>query len=96
MKTLQDIQRILNKNMDYFREEYHVKELAIFGSRTGKDFDSSSDLDILVTFSKPIGLKFVTLADELEALLKMKVDLVSKEAVRPKMMKFISKNLVHV
>src|ERR1700730_1227663 len=51
---------------------YGVKELAVFGSATRLDMDSSSDIDILVDFESNarIGfVRFAALAEELEALL---------------------------
>jgi len=45
---------------------------------------------------KPIGLKFVELADYLEDLLNIKVDLLSKGAVKPKMLKYVMEDLAYV
>ena len=47
-------------------------------NKTIKEFEES-DLDILVEFNRPIGLDFVDLADELENILNLKVDLVFKK-----------------
>src|SRR5271166_4085656 len=65
---------------------YHVQELSLFGSALGTDFRPESDLDFLVEFTPgaSIGLlEFGKLQEELEALLKRKVDLVSKRGLRP-------------
>ena len=45
---------------------------------------------------QPVGFEFVDLAIELEKLFKHKVDLVSRKAIRPKMLPFIEKDLVYV
>ena len=46
--------------------------------------------------TRPIGLDFVSLADELESMLRHKVDLVPANAVKPKMMEHIREDIVYV
>ena len=79
-----------------FASKYHLKSIGIFGSFTREDFQDDSDIDILVEFDQPIGIEFIDLANELEELLKIKVDLVSKKGVKPKYLKEIQKDLVYV
>ncbi|EMS32133.1 DNA polymerase [Mariniradius saccharolyticus AK6] len=55
----------------------------MFGSVTRSDFTSDSDVDLVVDFSKPIGIEFVDLADFLEEKLQRKVDLLSFKGIRP-------------
>jgi predicted nucleotidyltransferase len=54
------------------------------------------DIDILVEFRKPIGIEFIDLADELEEILKLKVDLVSKKGIKDKYLKSIETELEYV
>ena len=77
-------------------KKYHLKKLGVFGSYVRGEETQASDLDVIVDFEKPIGLDFVTLADELESMLGVKVDLVSSNAVKPRMMESIKKELVYV
>lgn len=64
---------------------YHVKRIGLFGSFVRGDQKPASDVDILVEFSQPIGLfKFLELEERLETLLGMKVDLVSRKALKPR------------
>jgi predicted nucleotidyltransferase len=70
--------------------------MGIFGSFARNEQSDTSDIDILVEFDKPIGLKFVDLANELEMILNNKVDLVSKNGVRPKLMKYILQDIQYV
>jgi predicted nucleotidyltransferase len=70
--------------------------MGIFGSFARNEQSDTSDIDILVEFDKPIGLKFVDLANELEMILNNKVDLVSKNGVKPKLMKYILQDIQHV
>ncbi len=89
------INSIRDKKLE-FVSKYHLKSIGIFGSFTRDDFKEDSDIDILVEFDQPIGIEFIDLANELEELLKIKVDLVSKNGVKPKYLKEIQKDLVYV
>jgi predicted nucleotidyltransferase len=67
-------------------KRYHVRELAVFGSVLRDDFDSDSDIDILVEFEPdaPIGLiEHYELQQELAALLGRRVDLISRRGLNP-------------
>ena len=76
--------------------KYHVSELGLFGSVVRSDFSPESDIDIIVDFSQPIGIEFVDLADELEAKLKRKVDLVSRKGIKPQYFNAIQTELIYV
>ena len=65
---------------------YGVKELAIFGSAVRGELRPDSDIDILVEFqsSARIGLfGFASLSDELTSLLGRRIDLVTKQGLKP-------------
>lgn len=96
MKTFEQFKAILAVQKPELMKKYHLKKLGFFGSYVRGDETQSSDLDIMVDFEKPIGLDFVTLADELESILGVKVDLVSVNAVKPRMMESIKKELLYV
>ena len=70
--------------------------MAIFGSYTRREQNDASDLDILVEFSERIGIRFVDLADDLEQIVGMKVDLVSRKGIKDKYLKSIDKDLIYV
>ncbi|MGH2574416.1 MAG: nucleotidyltransferase family protein, partial [Ignavibacteria bacterium] len=78
MSNLTEIQSRISKHKDNLSRKYKLKKIAIFGSYTRGDEGQKSDVDILVEFNEPIGLEFVSLAEELESILNEKVDLVSK------------------
>jgi uncharacterized protein len=96
MSSLNEIKNILSANKEYFINKYSVKNIGIFGSYARNEANPDSDIDILIDFEKPIGLEFVTLADELENLLNTKVDLVSVNAIQPKMMTYLKEELIYV
>lgn len=67
--------------------KYHVRELSLFGSALRDDFRPDSDYDLLVEFEPDarIGLiKYVELQETLADLLCRRVDLVSKEGLKPR------------
>ncbi|HEY1871310.1 MAG TPA: nucleotidyltransferase domain-containing protein, partial [Chitinophagaceae bacterium] len=70
---------------------------ALFGSYSRDSaIHGESDVDVMVEFSQPIGLAFVDLADEPEALLQLKVDLVSRGGIKSKYFTVIEPDLIYV
>ena len=96
MTNLNDIKNILKSNKQRLADKYGLSFMAIFGSYGRGQQTESSDVDILVDFQRPIGIEFIDLANELEKLLKIKVDLVSKNGVKPQYLKYIEQDLNYV
>ena len=73
-----------------------VKKAYLFGSSARNQAGKNSDIDILVELdhSKPIGMKFFVYHQELEELLKVKVDLVSTEGLSKYVRPFIEKDKI--
>lgn len=92
----QHILQELAGSKDRLFSKYGIKEMAIFGSVSREDNTDKSDLDVLVDFDRPIGIEFIDLADELEALLNVKIDLVSKGGLKEKYFRVIEKDLAYV
>jgi predicted nucleotidyltransferase len=96
MKNINEIKKLLQQNKTDLINRYNLKSIALFGSITRNEATNKSDVDILVEFDKPIGLDFVLLADELETILGVKVDLVTTNALKPKMFEYIKQDLQYV
>lgn len=98
MKSVEEIRTILRSHQPELQKQYHVEEIALFGSYARGDQTDDSDLDILVTLSAPLGWKFVDLHDYLAELLETKVDLLTRGAVdrKPLLRHYIEKDLIHV
>ena len=63
---------------------YHVKTLRVFGSVARGEIMAESDVDLLVTFSKPTSLlQMVGLERELSATIGRKVDLLTDKSISP-------------
>lgn len=96
MRTLEDIESILKQGKVDLAKRYPIESLAIFGSYARNEQSSDSDLDILVEINGKIGSKFIDLADEIEQLIGMKVDLVSKNGIKEKYLRSIKNELIYV
>ena len=68
------------------KEGIPVSKLIIFGSYAKNHMDSHSDIDLLVEAPRGMGLfAFVDLKHKLEDALKKKVDLVTYDALHPRL-----------
>ncbi len=79
------ILEILHEQIPVLAERYDVEKLEVFGSYVHSEQKKDSDLDILVTFRKaPSLLTFIAIENYLSDLLGIKVDLVMKDSLKPK------------
>ncbi len=86
----------LRRRLPYLRRKYRVRSFAIFGSVARNRMRAQSDVDILVEFSKPVGLfTFLDLKADLEGLLKRRVDLVTADALKPQMREKVLREAVY-
>ena len=94
--NLKDVKSIIKHHRQELERKFKVKELGIFGSYVRGEQKRKSDIDILVEFNEPIGLfEFIDLEEYLEKLLGVKVDLVSKKALKPRIGEHIMKEVVY-
>jgi uncharacterized protein len=99
MKTLKEITAAIEKLKPCLSERYGVETIGVFGSYTRGEQTQKSDVDILVTFREdayPGFFKFLDLEEFLEKDLGLKVDLVSKGALKPYIGKHILEEVVMV
>ena len=96
-KKIDRIIMMLRENKPILEEKYKVKTLGVFGSYVRGEQKEDSDLDILVEFQEPVGLfKFMELEEFLGKNTGVKVDLVSKKALKPRIGKYILKEVINV
>ncbi|RLJ02596.1 MAG: nucleotidyltransferase [Candidatus Aenigmatarchaeota archaeon] len=96
MKNLEEVKRIINIYRKELEEKFKVKSIAIFGSYARGEQTPQSDIDIIVEFKEPVGMLFIHLADFLEEILGIKVDLVTPEAIKKNRIKYIKEELIYV
>lgn len=70
--------------------------MAVFGSFSRNENSQESDLDIAVEFDGAIGLRFTQLAEDLEQILNVNVDLVSMRGIKKKYLDAITLDLKYV
>jgi predicted nucleotidyltransferase len=70
--------------MPVLKEKYGVDSIELFGSYVRAEQTKKSDLDILITFSKPYNLwELLDVKEFLTKKMRMNVDLVPKDSVKP-------------
>ena len=94
--TKDEILSLLVQNKAELKYRFKVRRLALFGSYARGDQKPDSDVDILVDIDPSVGLEFVTLAEQIEQLLDLPVELVSRRAIKPNKLKYIEQDLIYV
>ena len=90
-----EIESILRDQKTYLAGAFNVKSLGLFGSAARGEATRGSDIDLLVEFREPPGLlRFLELEDYLSRLLKARVDLVEKQALKPVIGRHILREVV--
>ena len=93
---MNEIMKLLEEAKPDLARRFGVQRLAVFGSYARGDQREDSDVDILVEVDPSIGLRFVDLADEIEAMLGVPVELVSRRAIKPRNWEVIERQLIDV
>ena len=96
MTTLNEIRHVLDNHKLVLYSKYSIKSLGIFGSYSRAEENDQSDLDLGVEFNENIGSRFIDLADELENIVGVKVDLVSKKGIKEKYYQSIQHDVIYV
>lgn len=79
-----DLKSIQNQKIIAFCIKWKLTELALFGSAIRHDFNSSSDIDILVSFSgetKPTLFQLTRMQAELADIFGRDVDIVTRRGI---------------
>jgi hypothetical protein len=96
MTDLNKIKKILSGLKPELVKKYPIASIGLFGSIVRDDFTANSDIDIIVDFNGKIGIEFIDLADELEAKLNWKVDLVSRGGIKQKYFNVIDPQIIYI
>ncbi len=95
MYTLEQILLKLRQHKPDLQRKYPVSKLGVFGSYARGEATEQSDIDIAVEITGPMGLNFVTMADEIEELFGIKTDVVPLRAIKPKYLATVQKDIVY-
>lgn len=96
MKTRLEIEDKLRSLKAFLYEKYYVEKIGYFGSYAKNEQTQSSDIDILVSFKKPLGWEFFDLQEFLENELELKVDIVSEKALKKQLKETILNSVRYV
>jgi predicted nucleotidyltransferase/plasmid maintenance system antidote protein VapI len=90
-------EQVIKKVREYFRQNDKVRRVWLFGSYARGDHDHGSDVDLLVQVPAKKSLSLFDLAEikhQLENLIRLKVDVIMKSAVKPEILKHITPELI--
>ena len=99
MKSLEEIKKKIEELKPSIKERFKVKSIGVFGSYIRGEEKKGSDLDILVEFEESARLSlldFIGLENYLSEELGVKVDLVEKSTLKPRIGKHILEEVVYL
>ncbi len=97
VNSIDYIIQIIAASREQLRSEFGVIGIGIFGSVVRGEQAAGSDIDILVEFERPIGfVRFMRLEKRLADLVGMRVDVVTKKALKPHIGKRILQEVRYV
>ena len=97
MKTKEEVLRILKDELPHLKEKYGIRKIGIFGSYSRGEQNIDSDVDLLVDFEKPIGFfRFLAVEDYIEEKLGVKAELVTEDALKPRMKPHVLEEVIYV
>lgn len=98
--TCDVIIRRLRESYPDLSSQFGVRRIGLFGSFASETANEASDVDLIVDFDRPIGLRFVEMVEYLEALLGRKVDVLTSAGLQgirlPAVARRIEESIVHV
>jgi uncharacterized protein len=96
-RSLKKMLELLHQQVPMLAERYGIERLEVFGSYVREEQKKDSDLDVLVTFREaPSLLTYIAIENYLSDLLGVKVDLVMKDSLKPKIGQQILREAVPV
>ncbi len=94
---IEDLKSQIEALKPVLKERFKVETIGIFGSYVRGEQKRKSDVDILVEFSEPPSLfKFVEIEDFLSQKLGLKVDLVMRDSLKPRIKDSVLREAVYV
>ena len=86
--TKEEIKKRISAHKEIL-DRHSVKAIALFGSYARNEQKRGSDIDFLIEFKKPTFRNYIGLLSDLKKLLRVKVDLVCKDALKQRIRPYI-------
>ena len=100
MESRDEIIKKIKGQYSYLSQQYGIRRIGFFGSVAMDTAGQDSDIDIVVEFDRPIGLKFIEFIEYMEKLFGKKVDVLTKDGIKNIRVKNVSteieKNIIYV
>ncbi|MEP0914181.1 nucleotidyltransferase family protein [Leptolyngbya sp. GB1-A1] len=97
MKTLEEVKQQLIQIKPRLQQAYQVTQLGIFGSYARQEQTETSDVDVLIDYDKaPTLFKLVELREDLSSVLGMKVDVVTRNGLKPRIRERVLSEVVYL
>lgn len=93
MLTKEKILKVLQAEFPFLAAEFGISKIGLFGSFAKGHPAETSDVDILVEFERPVGFRFIDLAEYLENLLGRKVEVLTPAGIQGIRIKRIAKDI---
>jgi len=95
MSIKNEVLQYLKENKEYLKTNYGVKEIYLFGSVARGEDSKNSDIDLMVEFENFVTFRhFVGLKDLLESKFQRKVDIATRDMIKPIVWKYVNKDLI--
>jgi predicted nucleotidyltransferase len=79
--TKDKLLKILKANFKQLSFEFGVRRIGLFGSYAKGTNKKDSDVDLLVEFERPIGLRFMEFSERIENLIGSRVDILTPAGI---------------
>ena len=95
MLTKEIIIKTLLRQLPKLCNEFEVTRIGLFGSYLKNEATEERDIDLMIEFREPVGLKFIQLCDYLENLFHKKVDILTPEGLKSIRVKSIVESILN-
>lgn len=96
-KTFEEVKQQLLQIKPRLQQVYRVTELGIFGSYARQEQTEASDVDVLIDYDRaPTLFKLVELREDLSKVLGMKVDVVTKNGLKPRIRERVLSEVIYL
>ena len=97
MSIKNEVLKYIKENKERFKKEYGIKEIYLFGSVARGEDGPQSDIDLMVEFENDRVVTIFTYMDflyEFEEKFNKKVDIATRDMIRPVLWEYIKEDMI--